>query len=230
MEQTLKLTATLADSTRFSIYQYMVQHQKEFSVQDIATQFHIHPNVARLHLSKLEDIQVIKSHLNKSGKGGRPGKLYRTADKAIQLSFPHRDYQLLANISLAALSSLGQEGVKAAEKAGRAFGLKNIQQRTDAQRMLTRDEKLQHLQELSFMTGSVPVVEETGDHIQVHFSLHNCPFKESLEDHGELICRIHMAFLEGALTGLFNSVSFEMEENLAQGCKECKYHAVIEYD
>ena len=66
MENTLKITSTLADPTRLSIYQYMVQYQKDVSVQDIANHFHIHPNVARPHLSKLEEATVITSQLNKT--------------------------------------------------------------------------------------------------------------------------------------------------------------------
>ncbi|MCI2254547.1 hypothetical protein L2D08_09225 [Domibacillus sp. PGB-M46] len=41
------------------------------TVQDIAAQFGIHPNVARLHLTKLEGVNLIGSCLQKTGKGGR---------------------------------------------------------------------------------------------------------------------------------------------------------------
>ena len=35
----LKVTSTLSDETRFSIYQFMLQEKKSFSVQDIAEKF-----------------------------------------------------------------------------------------------------------------------------------------------------------------------------------------------
>ena len=60
VQHTLKVTNVLSDPTRFSIYQYMIRQHQTVSVLDISRQFDIHPNVARLHLSNLEDIYVIK--------------------------------------------------------------------------------------------------------------------------------------------------------------------------
>ncbi|TXK86230.1 helix-turn-helix transcriptional regulator, partial [Parageobacillus sp. SY1] len=54
MEQTLKITNVLADPTRYHIYEYITKKHKKVSVQEIAEAFNIHPNVARLHLTKLE--------------------------------------------------------------------------------------------------------------------------------------------------------------------------------
>ncbi|XGA29544.1 helix-turn-helix domain-containing protein [Virgibacillus sp. CBA3643] len=59
MENTLKLTNVLSDPTRYNIYQFIVKHHKEVSVVEIAGEFDIHQNVARLHLSKLEDINLV---------------------------------------------------------------------------------------------------------------------------------------------------------------------------
>ena len=57
MPNTLKITHTLADETRYSIYQYVLQEGKEVTVHEIATAFSIHPNVARMHLTKLADVK-----------------------------------------------------------------------------------------------------------------------------------------------------------------------------
>ncbi|WP_338750078.1 helix-turn-helix transcriptional regulator [Bacillus sp. FJAT-52991] len=227
MEQTLKTTATLADPTRFSIYQYMVKHQKEVSVQEIAKQFDIHPNVARLHLSKLEDIEIIDSFLHKSGKGGRPGKLYKPSEKSIQLSFPHRDFQLLANIALSALASIGELGIAEAKKIAYSFGEKTIRQKISRESTLSNEEKLQLLQEISAMTGYIPVVEEKKDGIHIHFTLYNCPFKEAVERQSELTCQVHIAFLKGAFDSLFKQLSFQQTSSMTDGCKECTYHVIV---
>ncbi|WP_100402348.1 helix-turn-helix transcriptional regulator [Bacillus sp. FJAT-42315] len=227
MEQTLKMTATLADSTRFSIYQYMIKHQKEVSVQDIAEQFDIHPNVARLHLSKLEDIEIVDSYLHKSGKGGRPGKLYKPSDKSVQLSFPHRDFQLLANIALSTLASIGELGMTEAKKVAYSFGEKTIRQKLNAQKVLSNEEKLQLLQEISAMTGYIPEVKEKEDGLHIHFTLYNCPFKEAIEQQSELTCQIHIAFLEGAFDSLFEQLSFQQTASMTEGCKDCTYHVIV---
>ena len=58
MEQTLKITNVLSDPTRYYIYTFITKNHKEVTVQEIAENFSIHPNVARLHLSKLEDVNI----------------------------------------------------------------------------------------------------------------------------------------------------------------------------
>ena len=80
MDQVLKITSVLADPTRYEIYQYITRKHQEVTVQEIADAFHIHPNVARLHLTKLEDVNMLVSETKKTGKGGRPSRLYRLSD------------------------------------------------------------------------------------------------------------------------------------------------------
>ena len=121
MEQTLRITSVLADPTRYYIYQFILNNHREVTVQDIADKFEIHPNVARLHLSKLEDVKMIVSESKKTGKGGRPSRLYRLSDEVIQLHFPFRDYKLLAKIALQAISSLGAQGNEALTQAGKSL-------------------------------------------------------------------------------------------------------------
>ena len=106
MEQAFKITGVLADPTRYYIYKYISQKHSYVTVQEIADEFDIHPNVARLHLSKLEDVHMLKSETKKTGKGGRPSRLYVLSEDVIQLQFPFRDYQLLAKIAFNSLLSL----------------------------------------------------------------------------------------------------------------------------
>lgn len=68
MDQVLKITSVLADPTRYEIYQYIARKHQEVTVQEIADAFHIHPNVARLHLTKLEDVNMIVSETKKQEK------------------------------------------------------------------------------------------------------------------------------------------------------------------
>ena len=94
----LKITGTLADETRFRIYEFMLQNKRAFTVQEIADQFDIHPNVARLHLAKLSEINVLSSDFAKTGKGGRPGRVYRATKEGISLTFPRREEPMLLQI------------------------------------------------------------------------------------------------------------------------------------
>ena len=78
----------------------MLQQKKTFTVQDIADKFNIHPNVARLHLTKLSEIHLITADFLKSGKGGRPGRIYQVSEKRVELTFPKRDEKHLVKWAL----------------------------------------------------------------------------------------------------------------------------------
>lgn len=228
MNMTLKITGTLADPTRYSIYEYILKKSSEITVQDVASEFGIHPNVARLHLTKLEDVELIYSFLHKTGKGGRPGKVYKAAEKAIQLSFPHRDYQLLSNVLLDAVYVLGEEGVKRAEAAAEKAGQRAVDAEGRlAPQHLTYEEKAHLLNELAARVGYVPKVVEENGKVIVEFVIYNCPFKELLTDQAELTCRIHKAFLTGVLASLFGDMLLDQKTAMTDGCKECAYQAIV---
>ena len=54
MDEQHRLTAVLADGTRYRIYRSIVeQPHDEVTVAAVATTFGLHPNVARMHLTKL---------------------------------------------------------------------------------------------------------------------------------------------------------------------------------
>lgn len=139
MKQVLKVTNVLSDSTRYYIYQYISKKHDDVTVQEVADEFHIHPNVARLHLTKLEDVNMLVSETKKTGKGGRPSRLYRLSQDVIQLQFPFRDYQLLSQIALDTLLSLGEAGNKALYETGKKFG-KELLERHLLNAAMTEDE------------------------------------------------------------------------------------------
>ena len=71
---------------------------------------------------------MLKSETKKTGKGGRPSRLYVLSEDVIQLQFPFRDYQLLARIAFNSLLSLGAAGEKALYETGKQFGAELMQQ------------------------------------------------------------------------------------------------------
>src|SRR5690625_1787037 len=133
MENTLKVTTVMSDPTRFDIYQHLIENHQDVNVNEIAKHFDIHPNVARLHLSKLEDINLVTSQLVKTGKGGRPGRRYKLSDNVIELNFPARDYKILSSIALESLMELGEAGKQALYQTGRKYGMEAIENHTEIQ-------------------------------------------------------------------------------------------------
>jgi predicted ArsR family transcriptional regulator len=229
LEQTLKITNVLSDPTRFSIYQYITKHHNEVTVQEIADSFNIHPNVARLHLSKLEDVNMLISETKKTGKGGRPSRLYRLSDDVVQLNFPFRDYQLLSEIAIGTLLSLGELGKQALLETGERYGKEIIQKelkRTGNE--LTFNDKLHLLKDAASLLGFYPEFDNNPEQTKVYFKIFNCPFKEvAAQDIGN-ICKMHFAFLEGMFKSLFNNAKLVQEDNMFKGCGSCNYLALIQ--
>ncbi|MBM4762280.1 helix-turn-helix domain-containing protein [Bacillus sp. B15-48] len=231
MEQTLKITGVLSDPTRYYIYQYITKQHKDVTVQEIADNFDIHPNVARLHLSKLEDVNMLVSETKKTGKGGRPSRLYRLSDDVVELNFPFRDYKLLAKISMMTMMSLGEEGKKALYVTGKKLGAELIDQEMSSPHQykdeLNFDQKLTIMRNAATIAGFYPEFEVNNDQTIIYFQIYNCPFKELAEEHTETVCSMHVEFLKGMFESLFDDIKLIEKENMIAGCDSCTYQALV---
>lgn len=228
MENTLKVTNVLSDPTRFNIYQYIIQHHKPVSVLEMADRFNIHPNVARLHLSKLEEIRVVRSHLERTGRGGRPSRLYELSDNVIELNFPHRDYKLLSSIAIESLMELGETGKTALYETGRKYGEEVMEQSGQIdQNDLSIDQKILLLEDAGTMLGMYPKFEYHQETNSISFQVNNCPFKELVEKNQQTVCHLHHAFLEGMFTALFEKIKLIETDNMFNGCENCQYVAKL---
>ncbi|CAM3994691.1 helix-turn-helix transcriptional regulator [Mesobacillus thioparans] len=231
MEQTLKITSVLSDPTRYYIYQYITKRHKDVTVQEIADNFEIHPNVARLHLSKLEDVNMLISETKKTGKGGRPSRLYRLSDEVIQLHFPFRDYQLLSKIAMTTMMSLGEAGKKALYLTGKRFGAELMDQEMSRHPQMseemTFEHKLNSIKNAASLAGFYPEFETNSEKTKIYFQIFNCPFKEVAMEHTETVCNMHYEFLRGMFESLFGEIELIEKENMFTGCDSCSYQAVI---
>ncbi|WP_018661528.1 helix-turn-helix transcriptional regulator [Heyndrickxia acidiproducens] len=230
MEPTLKVINALSDPTRYSIYQFVLKKRGDVSVQEVANEFNIHPNVARLHLSKLEDVKVIQSELNKTGKGGRPARLYRSSEQVVELSFPHREYKLLSNILLETLNKMKLASSDLLKDIGKQYGkqiienmLKNMN-KTKAE--LSYEEKLSVLASVSSMDGYCIETTQTDHANEMDYHVYNCPFKE-LINHSPQVCEMHIAYIHGLFEALFDDFDLKQHETMLHECSECVYHVKV---
>ncbi|MDF2682797.1 MAG: hypothetical protein K0R47_3987 [Brevibacillus sp.] len=226
-----KLTSALADPTRFSIYQYVAYSKDPITVQDVADQFSIHPNVARLHLTKLEDVHLLSAVSDKSGKGGRPSRLYSLSDQVVSLQFPPRDYQLLADIAIETLLSLGEAGEAALVKMGYRIGTE-MAKRAVAKSGLklanaTMEEKLGHIQRLVVAQGLKPDIETLANGV-LRFRVNNCTFSDTAKKFPNSVCQMHNALLMGIFETYLGNIELREDESMIDGCKSCNY-TVIQY-
>ncbi|MUV39644.1 hypothetical protein JNUCC1_03528 [Lentibacillus sp. JNUCC-1] len=228
MDQTLKVTSALSDPTRFNIYQFIIKNHESVSVTQIADIFDIHPNVARLHLSKLEDVKLVASYTKKTGKGGRPGRLYRLADEVVELNFPYRDYKLLSSIAIETFVNLGEPGRQALYDTGRKYGTELMaqHQKDTPIHQMVNEEKFKIVEEAATLFGMYPVFSYDDEKQHVTMTVSNCPFKEVASKSGpnkKMICNMHHAFLNGMFEVMFGEVELVELDNMLDGCKNCLY-------
>ncbi|MFI8576665.1 helix-turn-helix transcriptional regulator [Rossellomorea aquimaris] len=230
MDMTLKVTSVLSDPTRYSIYLYIREKRHEHSVQDIAEKFRIHPNVARLHLSKLEEIRVLQSEYVKTGKGGRPGKRYIPSEEVVQLSFPPRDFRLLSDLTLTSLAKLGEEGFRVLVETGYEYGKSLVDHYLESRNLslvgVTRAQKLHVLSQIAKSIGFT-LNESISDGDQIKFHYDHCPFNENAKLEPVFICGLHNALLKGMFETLYSVEEFNQEENMINDCSTCRYHVIV---
>lgn len=221
----------MADETRFSIYEYMLQQKKHFTVQEIAEQFSIHSNVARLHLTKLAEINVITAEYVKTGKGGRPGRVYKAKQEGINLSFPRREQSLLVQWSVELISELGDEAIRKAEAISYRDG-KNSMEGLLYERKhklpLPFNERVKLLTNSAKLIGYVPEIQELEHSKKLIFSIFNCPFHDQFTQYGEIICKLHESYLRGQVDILFPENEFSQIESMLNSCDFCKYDITIQ--
>ncbi|OIJ20272.1 transcriptional regulator [Anaerobacillus alkalidiazotrophicus] len=230
--QTLKITGVLSDPTRFSIYQYVTKQHRDVTVQEIADAFEIHANVARLHLTKLEDVNMLISETKKTGKGGRPSRFYRLSDEVVSLQFPYRDYQKLSEIAIDTLLSLGSIGEKALTETGRKYGYESARTYLQALDLSLSDlenkEKLNHIKTVALQQGLNPEMHYNEETHEVNFRIYNCTFKELVPDRAP-ICKMHQALIHGFFDYFFGEIDLNKESFMSEGIDYsfCSYKTLV---
>jgi predicted ArsR family transcriptional regulator len=193
-----ELSAVLADDTRYHIYRTIASHPGvDVTVAEIAAQFGLHPNVARMHLAKLEQAGFLSTDFRRSAGGGRPAKLYRLSDVVVTFGFPPRRYELLSRLALDALAAGGSrdDAVRACREVGAEVGRRALSQEGAAPSDAAAAAEL--VKRVAEEQGLLPAVSWKEDGLEV--VVNNCTFRELSGADPDLVCAMHRAFLEGVL-------------------------------
>jgi len=190
------LSAVLADPTRFGIYRFVAERPGDpASVLDVAAEFGLHPNVARMHLSKLEQTGFLATSQRKGPSGGRPAKLYSLAPGVRSLSFPPRRYDLLAELALEVLAAVAKDSLveDLCRRAGQSEGRRYLTEVGGLPR--DRGALAAAVRTVAEAQGLLPDVR-WHDGV-LHVDVRNCIFREPAVRHPELACLMHHAYLRG---------------------------------
>jgi predicted ArsR family transcriptional regulator len=189
--------AALAEPTRRRLYDHVARQSQPVSRDEAAAALALPRATAAFHLDRLVEDGLLDVHYERrtgrTGPGaGRPSKLYRRSDCAVELSFPERHYDLAADLLAGAMTAAtssgeppGQALDRLAYQRGKALG-------EGAPAGDGRSATLRILE----AQGFEPRVEDGA------VTLANCPFHALAREHTELVCGMNLRLLDGVLDGV----------------------------
>lgn len=187
--QDLGEVSLLADDARRRLYHFVAGQDDAVTRDEAAAATGVSRTLAAYHLDKLADAGLVEVGFarapGRTGPGaGRPAKRYSRSAREVTVSFPPRNYSLLAGIlATAADSSPSGEFraalTSAAQREGRALAHEGVA-----------------LVDALTAAGYEPTTDRNGDIV-----LHNCPFHSVVQEHTDLVCTLNRAFIQGVLDG-----------------------------
>ncbi|MDR9451296.1 MAG: helix-turn-helix domain-containing protein [Acidimicrobiia bacterium] len=208
LERTLSdLTSTLGDPTRRSIYLMVRASVEPMTAAHIAAAFDIHANVARHHLDRLADegyLEVARRRPEgQNGPGaGRPAKCYTSTDKEIELQFPSRRYDLLADLLIRVVRRLEPERAsEIAAQVGHEYGveLASTLELPEA----GFDSVLAAVQQAMVNVGFAVATDATNRQLLMS----HCPFGRTAFDHPEVVCALDRGIVNGLMEALHHATN-----------------------
>ena len=213
----IEIHKALADDTRYRLYRYLRLSGRPVSVRELATRLSLHPNTLRPHLRRLEEAGLVASEVHRGATVGRPQVLFAALDREGREG---RDYRLLGEILATLLTNARQR--ERAETIAREWGAYLVGR--SVPRPGARGPSgpnLAVLQEALAEAGFDPRFRRRSAKT-VEISLRDCPFRDLLEEHRELVCAVHKGLLEGMLGASRPSLRMTEFEPLAERSTVCR--------
>jgi predicted ArsR family transcriptional regulator len=171
-------------------------------VTETAERMGVHPNTVRFHLDTLVSEGLVERRSEPSPGPGRPRTVY-TARPGMDRGGT-RDYRLLARILLSRWATADPATAREeAMETGRAWGAHLVQPPAPFEEP-TADRSVAALLALLGELGFAPHAEEAAESggPPRRIRLRHCPFLELAEEHGTLVCPLHLGLMQGALARL----------------------------
>lgn len=184
-------------TTRGRVLATLQDRGEPLAVGDVAELIGLHPNTARFHLDALVQAGVVERSSEAREEPGRPRSLYRAIPGSARAG--QRSYRLLAEILTSYVAAQIPRPAKAAQEAGRAWG-QYLAERPAPFHRIDAPKATQQLVTTLEEIGFAPEAVKSGRKRQV--LLHHCPFRETAEEHRDVVCSIHLGLMQGLLEEL----------------------------
>jgi predicted ArsR family transcriptional regulator len=217
----IEVYKALADDTRYRLYRYLRLSGRQVSVRELSTRLSLHVNTLRPHLRRLEEAGLVRSEAQRGATVGRPQTVYSAVDREGREG---RDYRLFADIVAGQITGARQrERAVATAREWGAYLVGRAAPRPGARS--PSGPNLAVLQEALAEAGFDPRFRRRG-RAKVDITLRDCPFRDLLDEHRDLVCALHRGLLEGMLAGSRPPMRLDAFEPLADRSTVCRLTAV----
>jgi predicted ArsR family transcriptional regulator len=166
------------------------------SIASVADELGVHPNTVRFHLDALLRAGRVEQVLGDSAGRGRPPILFR-ASRRMDPAGP-TNYRLLASI-LTDYVAREPDAAEIAAQMGRSTS-RGLVASSPHPRTPSKTSAVTDLVELLDQLGFEP--EPVDGRRTREIRLRHCPFQNLAEQHGDVICSVHLGLMQGALTAM----------------------------
>jgi predicted ArsR family transcriptional regulator len=209
----------LADDTRYRLYRHLRRSGRAVSIRELAARLSLHPNTLRPHLRRLEEAGLVAHEFHRGASVGRPQTLYLAVDVEGRQD---RDYRLLAAVLAGLLTGPRQRD--RAQELARDWGAYLVGRAAPKPGSRTHAGlNLAVLQTALADAGFDPRFRRGARSVDI--ALRDCPFRDLLEEHRELVCAVHRGLLEGMLGASRPALRLTAFEPLADRTTICRLTA-----
>lgn len=194
-------TAPSLGESRSRVLAALQDAGEPLGVGEVAKRVRLHPNTARFHLDALVEAGVAERAVEDREQPGRPRILYTARPDSTRTG--QRRYLLLAEILASYIAAETPQPAEAAQHAGLAWG-RYLAERPPPFRRLDADMATEQLVRTLDDIGFAPEAVTAGGERQI--LLRHCPFRETAEEHREVVCSIHLGLMQGLLAEIDSPV------------------------
>jgi predicted ArsR family transcriptional regulator len=202
----------LADPKRRHLLRLLEDAAAPIDVDSLAAQVGLHPNTVRDHLDLLIRAGLVDRTTEKPSGPGRPRALYSRSPRDDR-SPGAEGYKFLAEVLAGFIETTVDDPAAAIEQAGLAWG-RYLVDRPAPNVQLDSSQVVEEMVSTLTDLGFEPVVASHDHAVQVE--LHDCPFREIVRSHGQVVCSMHRGILRGAAEELGGSVNVDSLQPLVE--------------
>jgi predicted ArsR family transcriptional regulator len=218
------ITNAFGDPTRRAIYLSVRSATDGATAAEVASEFGLHPNVARHHLDKLAAGGYVEVAVARpsGGGAGRPSKRYTAVADLASGEFPVRSDDLVLSLLGKTLALLPADQAQTiAEEVGQEYGRAMAAALTGSdlasgQRSLRS--AMQSVADALTAHGFAAHAEKRND--QLRIINNHCPFGDVAIEH-PVICAVDRGMVKGMLSALYGDADVSTAESLPQGDSFC---------